>query len=85
MLLITLQGVRELALEDQIPHAIKAQIVFKPFALPKHNMLLFLSFLVKVSYGTIHATFVNYKDIRSQVYANRGGAREFVSMLLKDF
>ncbi|CAK9085882.1 FO synthase subunit 1 [Durusdinium trenchii] len=57
MLLVCLHGIRELAFEGELGHALKA------------------------SYGTIHAAFGSFRDVRSQVYANRGWAMFFRAVL----
>ena len=78
ILLLCLQAVRELNLQDQVPHRIKATSnnLFDAQTITHVRTLgwdiLSSSRWVQVSFGTIHASFSTFKDIRAQVYANRG-------------
>lgn len=66
MLMITLQGIRELGLEEEIEHWLKAARYDAFLSLVRHCRGM------EVSFGTVYVSFGVFKDIQSQVYASRG-------------
>ena len=73
-LLVVLAIVRKLEIGASIPSNIKAGYFFLPWCWsfpgsPRPPILTF-----QASWGTIHASFQNFSDVKGQVQANRGGA-----------